>query len=180
MDSPVLWERGEAVARLRQALLTLVDDEHSICQVAAERGIFCRGFRRWNASDFDQRWRSAIGRSSHLSRAQMEEFANLWQLSEQLRQRVSLACDVKSNSFVGCRGWDEFSNAELSRFCADVLGSNVQVVETNHPGVLPRSKETIRLPLASISRFGEESRAAGKARHARRVAEVASSRVPEL
>ena len=129
MAASVPWGRGEALEKLREALLPLTDDEHSMCQVAAERGIFCRGFRRWNASEFDRRWRSAIGRSTHLSRAQMEEFANLWQLSEQLRQRVSLACDVKSNGLVGCRGWDEFSNAELSRFCADVLGSSVQVVE---------------------------------------------------
>lgn len=176
----MVWNRGEAVARLRQALLALVDDDHSICQVASERRIFCRGFRRWNASEFDQRWRSAIGHSTHLSRAQMEEFANLWQLAEQLRQRVSLACDVKSNGLVGCRGWDEFSNAELSRFCADVLGSSVQVVEINNPEVLPVSKESIRLPLPSVPRFGEESRAAGNARRARRVAEVASNRVPEL
>ena len=123
------WGRGEAVARLRQALLTLTDSEHSMCQVAGERGIFCRGFRRWNAPDFDRRWRSAIGRSTHLSRAQMEEFANLWQLSEQLRQRVSLACDAKPKGLGGCRGWDEFSNADLSRFCADVLGSRVEVVD---------------------------------------------------
>ncbi len=74
--------RREAIGRLRTALLALTDDEHSICQVAAERGIFCHGFRRWNAAEFDRRWKSAIGRSTHLSRAQIEEFANLWQLAE--------------------------------------------------------------------------------------------------
>jgi hypothetical protein len=124
----VLWRRGEALARLREAFLAMTDDEHSMCQVAAELGIFCHGFRRWNAAEFDRRWRSSIGRSTHLSRAQMEDFANLWQLSEQIRLRASLACDGKSNGLGGCRGWDEFSNAELS-FCADVLGRNVQVVE---------------------------------------------------
>lgn len=118
-----VWNRGETIARLREALLALTDDERSICQIAGERGIFCRGFRRWNAPEFDRRWRDAIGRSTHLSRAQMEEFANLWQISEQLRQRVSFACDAKSKGLGGCRGWDEFSNAELSRFCADLLGS---------------------------------------------------------
>jgi hypothetical protein len=114
---------------LREAFLALTDDKHSMCQVAAERGIFCHGFRRWNAAEFDRRWRSAIGRSTHLSRAQMEDFANLWQLSEQIRLRVSLACDTKATGCRTCRGWDEFSNAELSRFCADVLGRSVQVVE---------------------------------------------------
>jgi hypothetical protein len=180
MEAPVVWGRGEAVARLRKALLTLVDGEHSMCQVASERGVFCRGFGRWNASEFDRRWRSAIGRSTHLSRAQMEEFANLWQLSEQHRQRVSLACDAASNVHGGCRGWDEFSNSDLSRFCADVLGLSVQVVETDNSYVSPVSKKTIRLPFLPSSRFAGEARAVGEARLKRRVAEVASSRMPEL
>jgi hypothetical protein len=121
------WSRREAIARLRAALLALADDEHSMCQVAAERGVFCYGFRRWNASEFDRRWRCAIGRSTHLSRQQMEDFANLWQLAEQVRQRVSLACDAKPTREGTCRGWDEFSNADISRFCADLLGKDVLI-----------------------------------------------------
>ena len=175
MEASVLWERGEAIARLRQALLTLCDDEHSMCQVASDRGIFCRGFRRWNASEFDRRWRAAIGRSTHLSRPQMEEFANVWQLSEQLRQRVSLACDAGRNGPGGCRGWDEFSNADLSRFCADVLGSSVQVVETDNSCVLSVAKQTIGLTPKTVSGFAGETRAVGKARLERSVVEVAGS-----
>ena len=133
-----VWTRPEAVARLRAGLLALTDEEHSICQVAAQRGIFCHGFRRWNASEFDRRWRGAIGRSTHLTRAQMEEFANLWQLAEQIRQRVALACDTGKQVGGSCRGWDEFSNADLSRFCADVLGKNVEVVECSEGNSLTR------------------------------------------
>ena len=129
LAAPEVWSRPEAIARLRAALLALTDEENSICQVAGKLGIFCRGFRRWNASEFDRRWRGAIGRSTHLSRAQMEDFANLWQLSEQIRQRVAFACDAKTEGGGTCRGWDEFSNADLGRFCADVLGRNVEVIE---------------------------------------------------
>jgi len=100
-----------------------------MCQVAADRGIFCHGFRRWDAREFDRRWKNAIGRSSHLTRPQMEEYANLWQLAEQLRRGVSLACDTRTRGPGPCRGWDEFSNADLSRFCADLLGRNVVVTE---------------------------------------------------
>jgi hypothetical protein len=121
------WTRPEAIGRLREALLRLTDDEHSMCQVAAERGVFCHGFRRWNAAEFDRRWRNAIGRSTHLTRSQMEEFANLWQLAEQLRLGVTLACDTRTAGGGPCRGWDEFSNADLSRFCADILGMSVVV-----------------------------------------------------
>jgi len=127
--SAPVWRRGDAIARLRAALVQLCDDEHSLCQVAAARGIFCQGFRRWNAAEFDRHWKKAIGRSTHLSREQMEEFANLWQLAEQIRQRVTLACDARINGLGGCRGWEEFSNDDLSRFCADVLGQSVRVVE---------------------------------------------------
>jgi hypothetical protein len=107
----------------------MTDDEHSLCQAAAELGIFCRGFRRWNDSEFDRRWRAYIGRSTHLSRAQTEEYANVWQLMEQVRRRVSLACDAQTTPNGPCRGWGEFSNADLSRFCCDLLGENVDIVE---------------------------------------------------
>jgi hypothetical protein len=122
------WSRGEAIARLRAALLALTDDEHSMCQVAAQRGIFCSGFQRWNAAEFDRRWKFAIGRSTHLTRPQMEECANLWQLTEQIRQRVPLACDAKATGHAPCRGWNEFSDVDLSRFCADLLGKGATIV----------------------------------------------------
>jgi hypothetical protein len=128
---PPVWRRDDAIARLRVALIRLCDDEHSLCQVAAQRGIFCHGFRRWNAAEFDRHWTKAIGRSTHLSREQMEEFANLWQLAEQIRQRVTLACDACIQTAGACHGWSEFSNDELSRFCADVLGTPVRVVGNN-------------------------------------------------
>ena len=124
---PETWSRAHAVEKLRDALCRLTDDEHSMCQVAAERKIFCRGFGRWPDSEFDRRFQSALGRSTHLSRAQMEELANVWQLAEQLRCRVAFACDAQSASRNACRGWDEFSNADLERYCSDLLGRNVAV-----------------------------------------------------
>jgi hypothetical protein len=59
----------------------------------------------------------------------MEEFANIWQLAEQIRNGVRLACDSRPRGDGPCRGWEEFSNADLSRFCADILGENVVVTE---------------------------------------------------
>jgi hypothetical protein len=128
-DASPVWHRSEAISHLRTELLAMTDDEHSLCQVASERRIFCRGFRRWDEREFDRRWRKYIGRSTHLSRAQMEEYANVWELAEQIRKRVSLACDAQTAACGPCRGWNEFSNADLARFCNDVLGANVEVVE---------------------------------------------------
>jgi hypothetical protein len=38
--------RSQAICDLRRKLLELVDQERSLCLVAARRGIFCNGFGR--------------------------------------------------------------------------------------------------------------------------------------
>ena len=86
--APKLWTRAEAIACLRESLVKLCGEGHSMCQVAADRGIFCRGFRQWPEREFHDLWKPLIGESTHLSRAQMERFADLWQLSEQVRQGI--------------------------------------------------------------------------------------------
>jgi hypothetical protein len=128
-EGPRVWTRSETIARLRESLLKLSDDEHSMCQVAAQRGIFCRGFQRWHDHEFHDRWKAIIGESTHLTRLQMEELANVWQLTEQIRNRVCLACDAQTMSHGACRGWDEFSNETLAGYCNEILGQNVVVTD---------------------------------------------------
>jgi hypothetical protein len=126
--APTVISAGNPVSRehsigiLRDALTRFADADKSICKVAAERGIFCRGFQRWPVAEFDRRWRKSIGRSSHLSREQMERFADLWQMTEQFRCGVALACDANCGPDSPCRGWDEFSDEDLARFCRDLQG----------------------------------------------------------
>ncbi len=122
------WSRAKAIERLREHLLRLTDEEHSICQVASELGIFCRGFRRWDEEELRRRYQAALGRSSGLTRRQLEELANLWQLSQQILHRVRLACDAETALHGTCRGWDDFSNEDLARFCSDLLGQHVVVL----------------------------------------------------
>ena len=38
--------RTEMIALLRAELVKLTDEDNSICKVASERGIFCKGFHR--------------------------------------------------------------------------------------------------------------------------------------
>jgi hypothetical protein len=59
--TPAGWTREAAIAVLRERLLRMTDGEHSICRVAADRGIFCRGFRRWNDHEFHARWKATFG-----------------------------------------------------------------------------------------------------------------------
>ncbi len=122
-----VWTRAEAITRLRESLVKICGDGRSMCQAAADRGIFCRGFRQWPEREFHDLWKPLIGVSTHLSRAQMEQFADLWQLSEQIRQGLTLACDAQVVRPGVCRGWDEFSNVDLSGFCAEILGRRVVV-----------------------------------------------------
>ena len=96
--SSAVWTRSEAIDRLRAALQPMCGTDRSMCDVAAEKGIFCRGFRRWHDSEFHRRWRGALGTSTHLTRAQMERLADLWQLSEQLRCGVAFACDASARA----------------------------------------------------------------------------------
>lgn len=120
--TPAGWTREAAIAVLRERLLRLTDGEHSICRVAAERGIFCRGFRRWDDHEFHARWKGVLGASTHLTRPQMEELADLWQLAEQLSQKVALVCDAPAHVRTACRGWEEFTDIEIQRFCSDLTG----------------------------------------------------------
>lgn len=124
-----VWSRDGAIRRLRDSLEKLTDEDHSMCQIAAKNGIFCGGFRRWNDSEFHRKWKPAIGSSTFLTRTQMEEFANFWQLTEQIRLRACFACDAQALSHGACRGWDEFGNADLAKHCAEVLGADVQVAD---------------------------------------------------
>jgi len=125
-----VWTRSEAIARIRWALLQHADGERSMCAIAAELGIFCRGFRRWHDREFHLAWRPAIGVSTHLTRAEMERLADLWQLSEQLRLQASIACDAQAICAGACRGWNEFSNEKLEQFCSDILGKRVALDES--------------------------------------------------
>ena len=126
---PVTWSRQTAIAELRLCLDRLSDGEHSTCQIAAERGIFCRGFRQWDDHEFHRRWKAVLGESTHLTRPQIELLADLWQLSEQIEQKVRVSCDVQSGAPGACGGWQEFSNEFLARFCAELLGREVVVVD---------------------------------------------------
>jgi hypothetical protein len=130
---PEIWTREETIERLRAGLLRLTDGERSLCRTAAELGIFCRGFRRWPDGQFQRSWSKALGRSTHLTRPQLEAVADLWQLTEQIRLRVPLACDAQTGPDCACRGWNEFSNANLEGFCDEILGANVVIDRRRGP-----------------------------------------------
>ena len=137
--SPVLLTRPQAIAVLRKGLERLGDPEHSTCYVAAERGIFCRGFRRFDDHEFHRRWSPVLGESTHLNRRQVERLADLWELCEQVRQGARITCDARAASPGPCRGWFEFSDAALGRFCSEFLGRDVTVTGGVDEDITPTS-----------------------------------------
>src|SRR5262245_24815914 len=122
-----VWTREQAIDRLREGLLKLSDGERSMCSIAAELGIFCRGFRRWPDGAFQRHWSGVMGRSTHLNRPQLERLADLWQLTEQVCRNVSITCDAMTAVGDACRGFDEFSDRDLEKHCLEILGRKVAI-----------------------------------------------------
>lgn len=119
--------RSQAIDMLRQELLKLVDEENSICKVAAERHIFCHGFQRYGDGELRRRFAWLDRRFPGMTRTQLEQVGNLWQLARQEVDQLPLACDVQQKEHDTCRGWDDFSNEELSRYYFEVTGRNIIV-----------------------------------------------------
>ena len=119
--------REDAIKLLRAEFLKLVDDENSICKVAAEKGIFCKGFRRYSDFELRKRYRWLARKDRRYTREEREDLANRWQLARQDVDSLPLACDVQLAEHDACNGWDDFSNEELARTVAQITGRVVAV-----------------------------------------------------
>lgn len=125
--NPQTISRDGAIYILRAELLRLAGDDVSICKLAAEKNIFCRGFHRHSDVELRRRFDWINEKNPRLPRAAMEEVVDRWQLARQEVDGLPTACDVQQREHDGCRGWDDFSNEELSRFCHELMGRNVIV-----------------------------------------------------
>jgi hypothetical protein len=119
--------REQAIDRLRRALLELVDDEHSICEVATSKGILCRGFRQFSDAELEQRYHWLLERRGEQGREELEKLANRWQLARQFVQNSSLSCDVQAREHDTCCGWDDFTNHALEGYIREICGEDVIV-----------------------------------------------------
>ncbi len=126
-EAPETIARDEAIKLLREKFLTLVDDENSICKVAAEKGIFCQGFQRYSDFELRKRYRWIARKDRRFTREEIEDLANRWQLARQDVDDLPLACDVQKLEQDSCRGWDDFSNEELAKVVWQMTGRQVTV-----------------------------------------------------
>lgn len=119
--------RDEAIDQMRHALLDLADEDHSICEVAAEKRIFCHGFKQWTDSELFRRFRWIAERRGVKTRAELETLANRWHLQRQEALGLPIACDAQQEDHDQCWGWDEFSNEQLESYYRELLNETVQI-----------------------------------------------------
>ena len=119
--------RGGAIDILRAQLVKLAGDDVSICKIAAEKNIFCRGLHRHSDVELRRRFDWINARNPRMPRAEMEAVVDRWQLARQEVDQLPTACDVQQLEHDGCNGWDDFSNEDLSRFCLELTGRSVVV-----------------------------------------------------
>jgi hypothetical protein len=120
--------REEILARLRLELMKFTDEENSICKVAAERGIFCKGFSRYTDTQLRDRYWWIVRKDPDITREELERIANDWQLAQQEVFERPIACDVQMNVKDTCRGWNDFTTEQLSRFYFQLTGKEVRIV----------------------------------------------------
>lgn len=120
-------KREEVISGLRESLLRFTSEEKSMCQVAAERGIYCRGFRQLDDATLRERYWWLVRKRPNITRAELEKLANDWQLAQQDVRDEKLSCDVQSKVHDTCCGWDDFSNEQLAVFYKQVTGKQIEV-----------------------------------------------------
>lgn len=119
--------RNELVERLRLALSELTDEDTSICKAAAARGIFCRGFARYGDQQLRRKYDWIVRKRPGMSRPELEQVANDWQLAQQQVHDAPTACDVQAKVHDTCMGWDDFTNEQLASFMKELTGREVLV-----------------------------------------------------
>jgi hypothetical protein len=122
-----MTSRPEIIDMLRSELLQRAGGAVSACRVAAEQGIFCLGFARYTDAELRRRYEWIARRRPDLSREELEEIADRWQMARQEVEGLSCACDVQAKVHDTCCGWDDFSNDDLMRFYYEMTGREIMV-----------------------------------------------------
>ena len=122
--------RTDAISLLRQALIQSTDEENSICKVAAERGVFCKGFHRYTDEELRKRYDWIVAKNPLMTRDELERIANDWQLAQQEVYELPIACDVQMKVYDTCRGWNDFTNEQLAKFYYQLTGDEIAIRST--------------------------------------------------
>jgi hypothetical protein len=119
--------RPALIAALRDELGRRAAGEMSICKLAAQTGVFCKGFARYSDDELRERYAWIAKKNAGLPRAEFEQLADGWQLGRQEVVGGITSCDVQQFEHDTCGGWDDFSNADLAGFLRELTGRTVEV-----------------------------------------------------
>jgi len=128
-------KRSFVIDKLREFLVNFTDDDHSMCEEAARRGILCKGFRKFTTPELKQKFDYMVKHRPAITRPQLEELINQYELARQEVHHVPLACDAATIDQDLCMGWNEFSNEDLARFYQNWYGEEITVLPSE--GTLP-------------------------------------------
>lgn len=113
--------RSDLIVALRDELSRRAGDV-SICRLAAQTGVFCKGFRRYSDAELKERYGWIAKKNPDASRAEMEELADRWQLAREDVLGAKTSCDVQQLEHDTCGGWDDFSDEDLAKFLHELTG----------------------------------------------------------
>lgn len=119
--------RNEIISRLRRELMQGTDEENSVCKVAAERGVFCKGFKRFTDEELRRRYDWIVAKNPAMTREDLERIANDWQLAQQEVHELPMACDVQQKVYDTCRGWNDFTDEQLAKFYFQLTGDEIAI-----------------------------------------------------
>src|SRR5207253_11081236 len=91
-----LINRTQAIDILRSELLNRLDGNTSVCRYAAERGVMCHGFARWDDGELREHYKWIVRRQPRMSRKELEGIADRWQLSQLEVSELPTSCDVEA------------------------------------------------------------------------------------
>lgn len=120
-------KREEAIARIREELIRLTDGDTCMCKVAADRRIFCNGFKRFTDQELRDRYWWIVRRRPDITRAELEKIANDWQLTQQDVKNLPTACDVQTKVHDTCGGWTDFTDDQLVSFYEQMTGQRISI-----------------------------------------------------
>lgn len=119
--------RPQAIARIRERLQALTDDENCACAAAARFGVLCRGFSKLSDAELRTRFRWIARSRPGVSREELERLVSLYHLGRQQVAGATLCCDVETRNHCACDGWNMFDNPTLEKFCCELTGAPVRI-----------------------------------------------------
>ena len=125
-SSPEYISRPALIAALREELARRAGDM-SICKLAAQTGIFCKGFRRYSDAELQERYGWISTKNPDAPREELEAIADRWQLARQDVLGARTSCDVQQLEHDACGGWDDFGDDQLAGFLRELTGRSVVV-----------------------------------------------------